>query len=85
MLIAGGLGERLGYGSGIKLSLPLELTTNQTFLEYYVKYILAFERRGTKKIPFCLFVSEDVYQRTVDLFEQNNYFGMPKEQITILN
>ena len=31
VLIAGGLGERLGY-NGIKLNFTFELTTNQTFL-----------------------------------------------------
>jgi UDP-sugar pyrophosphorylase len=41
VLVAGGLGERLGY-DGIKVGIPIELTTKQTFLEYYISYILAF-------------------------------------------
>jgi len=39
-LVAGGLGERLGY-DGIKVALPIELATQKTFLEYYCQYILA--------------------------------------------
>jgi UDP-sugar pyrophosphorylase len=41
VLVAGGLGERLGY-DGIKVGIPIELVTKQTFLEYYISYILAF-------------------------------------------
>ena len=37
VLVAGGLGERLGY-SGIKLELPVELATGKSFLELYVDY-----------------------------------------------
>lgn len=34
VLVAGGLGERLGY-DGIKVALPIELVTNTTYLGYY--------------------------------------------------
>lgn len=37
MLVAGGLGERLGY-SGIKVALPTELTTGTTYLQFYLNY-----------------------------------------------
>ena len=39
-LVAGGLGERLGY-DGIKVGIPIDLVTKQTFLEYYCNYVLA--------------------------------------------
>jgi hypothetical protein len=35
VLVAGGLGERLGY-SGIKLSLECNLCSNKSYLEYYI-------------------------------------------------
>ena len=35
VLVAGGLGERLGY-EGIKIGIPIELVTKTTFLEYYI-------------------------------------------------
>lgn len=44
VLVAGGLGERLGY-NGIKISLPIDLITEKTFIQYYVEYILAFQDR----------------------------------------
>ncbi len=42
VLVAGGLGERLGY-SGIKLSLPAELATGRCFLQLYIEHILALQ------------------------------------------
>ena len=42
ILVAGGLGERLGF-SGIKLALPSETLTSTCYLELYVKHILALE------------------------------------------
>jgi UDP-sugar pyrophosphorylase len=41
VLVAGGLGERLGY-EGIKVSIPKELLTEKCFLQYYCEYIHAF-------------------------------------------
>ena len=40
VLVAGGRGERLGYG-GIKLALPSETTSGACFLELYVAHIRA--------------------------------------------
>ena len=31
VLVAGGMGERLGY-NGIKIEIPIELTTKQSFI-----------------------------------------------------
>jgi UDP-sugar pyrophosphorylase len=40
VLVAGGLGERLGF-SGIKVALPTELVTGTTYIQYYLKYLEA--------------------------------------------
>lgn len=86
VLVAGGLGERLGY-PGIKVSLPTQLLTGQCFLHYYCDYILAFQRKFTKgqPIPLAIMTSEDTNAKTVALLEENKYFGLQKEQVTILN
>lgn len=44
VLVAGGLGERLGY-KGIKVEIPIQLLTSQCFLHYYIDFILAFQKR----------------------------------------
>lgn len=78
MLVAGGLGERLGYSS-IKIGLPLSmLEPKYCYLQYYIDYILAFSERVGVALPLCIMTSEDTHSRTVDLLESNNYFGFPK-------
>lgn len=45
VLIAGGLGERLGY-SGIKIGLPVcTIEPNYTYIRYYAQYVKATEER----------------------------------------
>lgn len=85
-LVAGGLGERLGYG-GIKLGLPIEIATETTYLQYYIETILAIQNRYSApdvKLPLCIMVSNDTNRGTIELLEKNNYFGMDKDQITIV-
>ena len=84
-LVAGGLGERLGY-SGIKVGLPSEITTEDCYLKVYIESILALQKatNATKPLPLVMMTSDDTHSRTVTLLENNNYFGMEKTQITLL-
>ena len=45
VLVAGGLGERLEY-NGIKIALPVQITTGQCYLGMYVSTILAYQDRA---------------------------------------
>lgn len=91
VLVAGGLGERLGY-KGIKVRLPVERATMETYLGLYVKSILAIQetdevvRTSGQKIdvPLAIMTSEDTHAMTVDLLESNDYFGAKKTQITLM-
>ncbi len=147
VLVAGGLGERLGY-SGIKVELPVEMVTRTTYLELYCKQIVAIQTLCQNKhrqennnivvendqtddngtpvsspspsikaekelkfdeiypqsittknsssatgnpllhdlslIPLVIMVSDDTEDQTIELLEQNNYFGLKKPQVTIL-
>lgn len=90
VLVAGGLGERLGY-SGIKLSLETNLCTEECFLEVYIKYIQALQHmartktgRDDVRIPLVIMTSGDTDQPTRDLLEANNYYGMDEDMITIV-
>ena len=42
VLVAGGLGERLGF-NGIKVSLPTEVFSELSFLGFYIRKILAIQ------------------------------------------
>ncbi len=58
VLVAGGLGERLGY-TGAKLELPSETTTHTCYLGLYIESILAIQKRyagNKKKIPLAIMV-----------------------------
>lgn len=85
VLVAGGLGERLGF-NGIKVSLPFELVTQESFLNYYIDFLMAYQKRvGTEhKILLSIMTSDDTHDQTVKLLEDNNYFGMPKDQISFM-
>ncbi|KAF8377081.1 hypothetical protein HHK36_030454 [Tetracentron sinense] len=91
VLVAGGLGERLGY-NGIKLALPLESTTGTCFLQHYIESILALQDASGRliqgkcqpQIPLVIMTSDDTHARTLELLESNAYFGLKPTQIKLL-
>ncbi|XP_059455608.1 UDP-sugar pyrophosphorylase [Corylus avellana] len=91
VLVAGGLGERLGY-NGIKVALPAETTTGTCFLQYYIESILALQEDSCRltqgdcqaQIPFVIMTSDDTHARTIQLLESNSYFGMEPTQVKLL-
>jgi len=93
VLVAGGLGERLGY-SGIKIGLQNDLITLRTYIEVYTDFIKAYEDRVRKKekekldkdwyIPFCIMTSGDTHSETVSLLDTHNNYGMRPGQISIV-
>ena len=86
VLVAGGLGERLGY-NGIKVELPVQTVTGSCYLETYSQQILAIQRRyGAVEfpLPLAIMVSEDTADKTQALLERNAYFGLLPSQVTLL-
>lgn len=90
VLVAGGLGERLGY-SGIKLSLETNLCTHLSYLEVYVRYIqavqyVAQQRTGdvTLRIPLVIMTSGDTDHLTRQLLQEKSNFGLDVDQIQIV-
>lgn len=90
VLVAGGLGERLGY-HGIKVALPSDIITGKCFLQLYCENILALQSRANKMagrddivIPLGIMTSEDTHSKTLELIRAHNNFGMIEEQITIV-
>ena len=90
-LVAGGLGERLGY-TGIKIGLQNDLITLRTYIEVYTDFLKAYESRIRKKeklpddwyIPFCIMTSGDTHNETVSLLNSHNNYGMKPGQISIV-
>lgn len=85
ILVAGGLGERLGY-SGIKVALPTQMTTEMTYLELYCKQILNIQRKygNGKLLPLAIMVSDDTFEQTLNVLNENNHYGLLKAQVKIL-
>jgi UDP-sugar pyrophosphorylase len=95
VLIAGGLGERLGY-SGIKIDLPVcTIEEDYSYLKFYIQYIHAIRTRALQYIdesvnkddfyvPLAIMVSDDTEARTVALLEKNNYFGLKREHVDLM-
>lgn len=91
VLVAGGLGERLGY-NGIKVALPSETTTGTCFLQSYIMCILALQEASCKlledkfpvEVPFVIMTSDDTHIPTLKLLESNSYFGMRSGQVKLL-
>lgn len=91
VLVAGGLGERLGY-KGIKVALPSETTTGTCFLQHYIESILALQEASCKvsqetfhvEIPFVIMTSDDTHIPTLKLLESNYYFGMKPDQVILV-
>ena len=90
MLVAGGLGERLGY-SGIKIALPTESVSEKCYLEHYIETILAYQAQAraatgnaTLQLPLAIMTSADTDGRTKALIDANKNFGMTDGQITLL-
>ncbi|MDH3345567.1 MAG: UTP--glucose-1-phosphate uridylyltransferase [Kiritimatiellaceae bacterium] len=85
VLVAGGLGERLGY-HGIKLDIPVEVTETTSYLAHYAANLKAMEARmeNPRPVPFIIMVSEDTDAQTRTSLELNNWFGLKPEQVHIL-
>ena len=89
VLVAGGLGERLGY-SGIKVALPAETLTCRPYLQLYAEQILALQElaqdSGSHKrlLPLVIMTSDDTDATTRALLDDHHYFGLQREQVTLL-
>ena len=94
VLVAGGMGERLGYG-GAKPTLPSDTVSMKSFLDLYISSILSFQgrrssaasgREGSKnlRLPLAIMVSANTEDPIRSTLKANNNFGMAEGQITLL-
>ena len=85
VLVAGGLGERLGY-NGIKVALPVEVSTERCFLHLYCEAILALQKASKSEhpIPLAIMTSGDTHARTEALLAENGQFGMAPGQVVLV-
>lgn len=90
VIVAGGLGERLGY-QGIKLQLPVETLTRTAYLEAYVQHVRALEAQFARRhpgqqtqVPIAIMTSDSTHAATVAFLQQREGFGLPEGQLTLI-
>lgn len=85
VLLAGGLGERLGYSS-TKLALPTDSVSEKPLLQLYIENILNIQRQYAegRTLPLCIMTSAQTTASVVELLRENKFFGMSKGQITVV-
>lgn len=88
-LVAGGLGERLGF-QGVKPALFAESATERSFLALYAEQLLAYQRCVRERLgvtcqqPLAIMTSDDTDAGIRALLDDHDYFGLAREQITLL-
>ena len=63
------------------------MATETSYLQYYIETILAIQGRYAEpgvELPLCIMVSNDTKTGTMELLERNDYFGMNRDQVTIV-
>jgi len=79
--MAGGQGTRLGH-TGPKGTFKLSLKDKDRYIfEIFIDYLKqAYEKYGVY-LSWYIMTSKDNNKQTIEFFENNNYFGYPKEKI----
>ena len=80
LLVAGGQGSRLGF-DGPKGCYSIGPISGAPLFFFHARKILARSIRYGAPIPFYIMTSEANYEATVACFEDNDYFGLDKENV----
>ncbi|GMI29911.1 hypothetical protein TeGR_g957 [Tetraparma gracilis] len=80
VLVAGGLGERLGY-PGVKVGLSPYAATGETYLGQYASFLLALGARTGRVPPLCIMTSEDTDAGVRKLLAKRGDFGLPRVDV----
>lgn len=78
--MAGGQGTRLGH-NGPKGTFDLGLPNHKSIFEILCDTLILAKNTYGVTIPWYLMTSNENNLATVNFFEENNYFGYPKEAI----
>ncbi len=78
--MAGGQGTRLGH-SGPKGTYDIGLASHKSIFEILCDNFKEAQEKYQVTVPWYLMTSEENNDDTIAFFEQNNYFGYPKEAV----
>ena len=80
LLVAGGQGSRLGY-EGPKGAYPIGPITDRSLFWFHARKILGLNRTYNTRVPFYIMTSDTNDAATRAHFEENDYFGLPREDV----
>jgi len=83
VLVAGGLGERLGY-HGIKLDIPVEVTLGTSYLGHFAEVLRVASLRVGRPVPLVIMTSRETNAGTLATLAEHKNFGLEDGQITVL-
>jgi len=78
--LAGGQGTRLGH-NGPKGTFKLGINPDKSLFEIMCDSLKAAKRKYNVYIPWYIMTSRANHDDTINFFENNNYFGYPKEMV----
>lgn len=78
--VAGGQGTRLGY-DGPKGTFAVTSLSDKSLFEVFANKITRASERYGVLIPWFIMTSEINHKATIEAFETNEYYGMPKESL----
>jgi UDP-N-acetylglucosamine/UDP-N-acetylgalactosamine diphosphorylase len=86
LVLAGGQGTRLGF-SGPKGMYNIGLPSGRSLFQLLSERILKLRKLASNdsdklaELPFFIMTSPINHEETVDFFEKNDFFGLPKEDV----
>lgn len=80
MLVAGGLGTRLGWNEP-KGMFPIGPLSQRSFFQLFIESLLAVRRRYAAAIPLYVMTSPATDQKTREYFAANQNFGLPDRDV----
>ncbi len=82
LVVAGGQGTRLGY-DGPKGNFPVSPIKGKTLFCLFAEQIAAASKKYRMRLPWYIMTSPLNRQATEEIFERNEWFGLPREDIFI--
>ncbi len=79
-VVAGGQGIRLGF-HGPKGNFPISPVRNRTLFQIFADSIAAVSRKYRTVCPWYIMTSRLNYDRTVEIFRSNDYYGLDKKNV----
>ena len=81
-VVAGGQGTRLGF-KGPKGNFPISPVKNKSLFQLFAEYIAAASQKYQTVCPWYIMTSPLNHSRTEEIFRDNQYYGLKKENVFI--